>query len=850
MDSRVLEQHKENIQPLHTGRSALKLASALVEPRHRLKLQREEFENKLKEAEELDDPLQLYVDYIQWTHNHFPQGSNAESGLLNLLERCTSFFRDAPYYKNDPRYLKIWLEYAGYSDLPRDIFVYLAKKTIGSLLALYYEEFARFLEQRGQLDDAQEVYELGIEKEARPLARLERSYSHFNERRNVNGGPTRTPNPVAHIATSMRNVLGLKMSTLPVSKKQRLDIFEDHEGGIRSVFTNGEEPRPLALIATRNKENTMAPTPWAGAIVKQSEQEKPATLRFEVFRDELKEIKEAQDSFEYEVVNENGTYYTMVSQPGKATEKLCVNMKLIHPSSDEEYSFAEMLLLSRKIQITLIEENHTFTIPLRDDDTIARPASPTITMFSRATTNEVLGLFNDAARDFQLDDESAKDETTNFSGFVTETIHVNAVDHYQDAEVPLHNFQREDDVPETPPTDHYDSGSSPFLEQPLHFENPISKIRRHELLLTLSPALSTYSGYHSYNFRKGNSGSFVLEKDSKVIRRDSRSDVAFCGEPFTLKYMLGRGGYGVVYLAEYPQGNLKAVKVEAPAMEWEFYILSALHQRLPDSARRRIVSPEAAYVFQDESYLILNYVPQGTILDVVNMYANQNELVDEAVCIYLTTILLQIVENLHAVGVIHGDLKADNCMVNFESTAPLGDYSPTDAAWNKKGLILIDFGRAIDLTLYGNPDTVQFVSNWETDEQDCPQMALGEPWRFEADYYGIAAIIHTMLFGQYIEVRIENGRHVLKHTWKRYWQTQLWEPIFDLLLNPYKTDIGPDEASSVSNSSAKIADLRAQKQSLQSWLAKNYIGRNLRAKLSHIETELTTKHKKILHSCR
>ena len=131
----LLEQQKENIQPLSGGRSATKLTKALSsrpnsatsinyqEHRTKLEREREELEQKLLDSDELDDPLQVYIEYINWVHYNFPQGANADSGLVILLEKCTSKFRDVLHYKNDPRYLKIWLEYTNYSDSPR-IFMY------------------------------------------------------------------------------------------------------------------------------------------------------------------------------------------------------------------------------------------------------------------------------------------------------------------------------------------------------------------------------------------------------------------------------------------------------------------------------------------------------------------------------------------------------------------------------------------------------------------------------------------------------------------------------------------------------------------------------------------------------
>ncbi|GEQ68134.1 hypothetical protein JCM33374_g1801 [Metschnikowia sp. JCM 33374] len=492
MDARVLEKEKENIQPFVFGRSASKLGRALSEGRNPsvLMKQREKFESDLL-SEELDDPLQIYVEYISWTHAHYPQGANSESGLLRLLERCTSCFRDTSHYKNDPRYLKIWLEYAAYSDAPRDIFVYLAKKNIGQELALYYEQFAAFLESKGSISDAREVYEIGLERNAWPPKRLQRSLNHFVART----GSSESSNPLhpseirASIAAPPPSAAAVWSDSVQPSKRQKLVIHHDESPATlkETVFTPNDSARLNSTVLT-SKENRIAPNPWAGQMLKQKEagsesEKKPA--KFEVFRDDDSSALE-QD---FDLRQENNQIFTIVQQPGKPREKISVNMKLLYPSADTEFCLGELLAMSSMQKKTepqrppktgpksidaafqkgssrdkmYTETEQTFTIPLRHDDeedNIQKPRSPTITMMSRMATNEVIGMFNDAAINLHSDDDTGKDfeDSTNYDGFHTETIHVQSQD-TQDGPTTR---------AATPPTDYYDTdgGSSPFLERP------------------------------------------------------------------------------------------------------------------------------------------------------------------------------------------------------------------------------------------------------------------------------------------------------------------------------------------------------------------------------------------------
>lgn len=913
-DASIIEQYKENIQPLPGGRSVSKLATGLKsasqlfkQHKEHLLKERQHFEYELQHIDDLDDPLQTFVDYIKWTHQNYPQGTNAESGLLTLLERCTSFFRDVPHYKNDPRYLKVWLEYTNYSDSPRDIFVYLAKKEIANQLSLYYEEFAIYLEINDKFNDARQIYELGIQSNARPLARLERSFKSFNQRvEQASERPSSAP----------RSVLAVKRgeSVVPVEndsnprKRPKLDVFKDehnqNQSVLYSIFNSQDNSNDLGNIKSRIKENVVNPKQWSGEILKQRTQieRQPSSSgsisKIQVFRDVPVNQPSELQTVQKTETTANGEVITIIQVPGKRREKVFLNMDLIYPTDEEEYCFEEILAMSRRHKEELVEkindkekpvqkfndkekpvqkfndkvlnnnrdidqlENNafmdkdiTFTVPLRDDTTFPsqRPNSPTLTMFSRMANYEVANMFNDAAHTLNSEDEDERiidnTTTTNFDGFVTETIHT--------------GLQPENLVPiETPPTDKEldELLSSPFVEQPLingisarinnvspQIVDPMDLELKNTLLTNLSIPLSVYAGYVEMSNRKVSRMDKFKENtnpQTKSINKGSLSSmIDFCGdEIYCLRHELGRGGYGFVYLIETgTTGEWKALKVESPSSKWEFYILNQIHRRLillDSSVKSFFVKPESLYYFQDESYLIMDYCPQGTVLDIVNYYKNnESTSVDEVLCVHLAVELLKAVQNLHMMGILHGDLKADNCMIRFEETGQDDQWSETYSnsnAWSKKSITLIDFGRAMDLTLFD--ENVQFLSTWKADQQDCPQMNDHQPWSYEADYYGLAGIIHAMLFGDYIKVKRLNNMVHLESPLKRYWQTDLWEPLFNILLNPYAEN-APRRPL--------VQELQTQASRFQQWLETNSKSKNLKHIIRNIEQDLNKTFKKI-----
>ncbi|ODV67920.1 hypothetical protein HYPBUDRAFT_200247 [Hyphopichia burtonii NRRL Y-1933] len=924
VDMASIEQQKENITPMPGGRPASKLAAnfncaskSVSQFKQQQQLQREQFESKLSEVEELDDPLEVYVDYIKWTHDNFPQGSNSESGLLALLERCTSCFRDVLYYKNDPRYLKVWLEYSNYSDSPREIFVYLAKKEIGNQLALYYEEFAQYLESSGKINDARQVYEIGIELNARPFLRLEKSYKKFEERMML-----RNNAPDSNTSSSIRDVLSVKKGSNsdPIGnendglnssrKRQKLQVFNDEEyeqklPSFKEALLDTLGLKDLGTIKARIKENVLSPKPWKGEIIKQkTESSRPNSSKFEVYKDQ----PESQENYEI-IEDSDNLAYTIIHQPGKNTEKVSVNMKLVYPSPEEEYCFEEILAMSRRFDKLHIkneniipnenfshpvERNQTYTIPLKDDtftiplkddlqddendsdkfktkENDKSPNSPTITMYSKMAANEVYSMFNDAANNLTTDDEfdakSEQENTTNYDGFVTETIRFPPKDNQEEPQL-LKEVSNKDIEMSTPPTDQYSSDdesvkSSPFIERPSSVSinlnektifNVSDPLFRNEMFSRIHQNLKEYHNlYDGLRTRTNRLKSFqqLTNPIKKTLKRSPEVIINYCGsENYCLRYELGQGGYGTVYLVETERGEYKALKLESPASSWEFYILSEIHNRLRKQsieASIYFVIPESISIFEDESYLILNYVNQGTLLDVVNYYKNQGTTVDETLVIFFTIELLKTVESLHSIGIIHGDLKADNCMIRFKRTEDdlPENYSPMNEAWKSKGITMIDFGRALDLTILDSKQRTEFLSEWNTDEQDCPAMRNGQSWSFDADYYGIAAILHTLLFGEYIQVKlVGDGRYNLLRNLKRWWQAQLWMPLFDFLLNPYLSN------TKEYGKPPLVEQLRLHREEFEKWLMENSGTRNLKRTVINVEDELNGLNNKLLRSLK
>ncbi len=140
----------------------------------------EAFEAKLERAAELDDPLALYEEYYGAIA---ADGADVDAtAVTRLLERATQSFVEDRRYRNDPRYLRLWLAYAKRCREPEDIYAFLAMQSIAADLASYYEEYAAYVEAKGDIGKAYAVLSAGVDRSAQPVERLRRSFAALSLR--------------------------------------------------------------------------------------------------------------------------------------------------------------------------------------------------------------------------------------------------------------------------------------------------------------------------------------------------------------------------------------------------------------------------------------------------------------------------------------------------------------------------------------------------------------------------------------------------------------------------------------------------------------------------------------------
>ncbi|CAG8051636.1 unnamed protein product [Penicillium olsonii] len=462
--------------------------------------------------------------------------------------------------------------------------------------------------------------------------------------------------------------------------------------------------------------------------------------------------------------------------------------------------------------------------------------------------------------------------------------------------------------------------------------NPTDKGIRNTILNSLEPPLAAYTGYNEH-VEDSNYASMIHKFVKTHTRRSKSADddeldtpiLEFPGaeRSYIVRRELGAGAYAPVYLAESvdslrfydsdsdsgagpnargirppnaydtPRFHFEAVKVEnGPSSAWEFYMIRTAYERLRQSDNSRvtdsIVRAHELHVHQRESFLVEDYRGQGTLLDLVNIVRNESLNtnstaeggLEEALAMFFSVELLRTVEALHENGVLHGDIKADNCLVRLDdptnepptkalSLLDLGtDETPADPresihyapsgshGWQQKGLALIDFGRGIDMQAFS--PNVQFLADWEKVTHECNEIREKRPWTYQIDLYGIAGVIHVLLFGKYIESTPVNDENALagsprtyriRESLKRYWDRDLWAGVFDLLLNP-----GAERWQSIERENGADADtpilpvvhsMRQVRRGMEEWLLDHAEKKGLALQLRKIEALLADRKKKL-----
>lgn len=200
---------------------------------------------------------------------------------------------------------------------------------------------------------------------------------------------------------------------------------------------------------------------------------------------------------------------------------------------------------------------------------------------------------------------------------------------------------------------------------------------------------------------------------------------------YRLHERIGAGGMGVVYRGEQlALGRTVAIKLLHPELAAIPELVQRFHVEARAASRLSHRGSVAVYDYgitrDGAPFLVMEYVAGQSL----TRFIRERWPVPIATVVDLGVQILAAVGDAHAAGVVHGDIKSDNVLVE---TDRLGvDHAK-----------LVDYGLA-RLVDEGQPDEEGVCG---TPEFMAPEVATGEPASALSDLYSVAAVLYEMLTG-------------------------------------------------------------------------------------------------------
>ncbi|CAN8298256.1 unnamed protein product [Cochlearia groenlandica] len=102
--------------------------------------------------------------------------------LPRFLQKCAQTFESDKRYKNDSRYIRVWLQLMDFVDDPKALLRTMEANSIGTKKSLFYQAYALHYEKIKRFDEAEKMYRLGVQNLAEPMDELQKSYLQFLSR--------------------------------------------------------------------------------------------------------------------------------------------------------------------------------------------------------------------------------------------------------------------------------------------------------------------------------------------------------------------------------------------------------------------------------------------------------------------------------------------------------------------------------------------------------------------------------------------------------------------------------------------------------------------------------------------
>ncbi|XP_053238149.1 mitotic checkpoint serine/threonine-protein kinase BUB1 beta isoform X1 [Podarcis raffonei] len=214
--------------------------------------------------------------------------------------------------------------------------------------------------------------------------------------------------------------------------------------------------------------------------------------------------------------------------------------------------------------------------------------------------------------------------------------------------------------------------------------------------------------------------------------------------------------------------NTVLIKVHSEPLPWDFYITLQLQERLGTEFDQSFNANCSCFLYHNGCVTLHKGINDFTVQDMIHT------LPQEAVT-WIVNNLLEVVEKLHRVEIVHGNL--------HPRTLFLGDRicNPNAVAETTSALKIVDFSHSLDLQLQPAVNSLKSFPIAQT--QNGKQILDDKSLPHQVDLLGIADTIHLILFGEPMKVYQEKGHWKTMRDLSQSAGSDLWSKFFERILN-------------------------------------------------------------------
>lgn len=397
-----LEDDKENYSYQRKGRSVSLISQLKTTSKTSDESSKNEYWKQiLNQISLVDDPLSLFVEYIEIeSHKIMSDWTLKRSNLLEIVELCLLYCQRFDRYKNDPKYLNVWLDYCSnfYSTEDQiNIFYYMYRSDICVELSDFYSYFTDIFVLLERYFEAYQVLNLGIQANAKPEKQLLDELNLLKENENFKVSQVdRTADHDGFQNSNQNNHPAFQINYHEpnlILNQERNDLIRNYQNRIirnnsqartKNQNLNNLNPSSSSIYRDENDEandtfnvfkssvhnilDDKSIVPLATAIA--------STLKFESRNEKFKENKhlisgriEPNSEIEplkqvasmplnqpkvnnklsifNDTMHRNGPIYKILHVSGMKPEKIDCNFNLIYTEDGTEHSIEEILALIR-----------------------------------------------------------------------------------------------------------------------------------------------------------------------------------------------------------------------------------------------------------------------------------------------------------------------------------------------------------------------------------------------------------------------------------------------------------------------------------------------------------------------